>query len=299
MSILLENINVSAYQYQQAVIPHFRSICDPLFNLGVKWFGYIKIFGDGSYLLLAPCNNEFIKKYFLTIKSQGTSPTIQIESSPIGQSYHVMFPSNISLFNRNKDPVLHLLHTCDIWPVYAIYKNGLDFVEAYCFGMNKTDEYAPQFYFKNMLLLEHFCLYFAEKASDLIDHQDTKKLAYFDQKFTFITSHAEDEWTKNAEQFLNQTQLQRLHLIEKNYDILLSKRETECLRHLAFGKSAKEIGRTLNLSHRTIETYINKIKVKTGFNNKIDIINSYLKNAPCAELNYPQQKIKFALSYSF
>lgn len=52
----------------------------------------------------------------------------------------------------------------------------------------------------------------------------------------------------------------------------LSRRERECLSLLLEGKSAKQSGRVLNLSPRTIETYLDAIKQKFGCRTKLEII---------------------------
>ena len=52
----------------------------------------------------------------------------------------------------------------------------------------------------------------------------------------------------------------------------VSKREKECLYYLIRGMTAKEIGRALNLSPRTIEFYIENMKKKFSCHNRIDLI---------------------------
>lgn len=47
-------------------------------------------------------------------------------------------------------------------------------------------------------------------------------------------------------------------------EISLTQREAVCMVHIMKGKTAKEIGKEMNISHRTVETYIEKIKRKTG-----------------------------------
>lgn len=46
--------------------------------------------------------------------------------------------------------------------------------------------------------------------------------------------------------------------------IFMSQREVVTLYYLAKGMNAKEIGSILNVSSRTIEAYLDKIKVKLG-----------------------------------
>ena len=51
-----------------------------------------------------------------------------------------------------------------------------------------------------------------------------------------------------------------------------SKQETDILFHLVRGKTAKEIGKLLGLSHRTIEHRLEKIKIKAAVSSKSELI---------------------------
>jgi DNA-binding CsgD family transcriptional regulator len=53
----------------------------------------------------------------------------------------------------------------------------------------------------------------------------------------------------------------------------LTKRETDVLKCLLQGFSAKKIGLSLGISNRTAESYLNNIKLKLGCNKKSDIIS--------------------------
>ena len=55
-------------------------------------------------------------------------------------------------------------------------------------------------------------------------------------------------------------------------DVHLSRRERECLRLTGKGYTAKNIGRALKLSHRTVEEYLGNIKVKFGVKSKSELI---------------------------
>src|SRR3989338_10411783 len=56
-------------------------------------------------------------------------------------------------------------------------------------------------------------------------------------------------------------------------DLVFSRREVEYIYYLIRGLSAKQIGRVLNLSSRTIETHVYNIKKKIGGQKKSDIIS--------------------------
>ncbi|MBT4879889.1 MAG: helix-turn-helix transcriptional regulator [Alphaproteobacteria bacterium] len=58
----------------------------------------------------------------------------------------------------------------------------------------------------------------------------------------------------------------------------LTKREVECLQHLATGKIVKEVAQSLNLSPRTVDFYLKNIKEKTGCRSKSQLISLYFGN---------------------
>jgi DNA-binding CsgD family transcriptional regulator len=53
----------------------------------------------------------------------------------------------------------------------------------------------------------------------------------------------------------------------------LTKRETEILNYVVQGYSAKRIGQLLEISFRTVESYITMLKVKFRCNRKNDLIS--------------------------
>lgn len=57
----------------------------------------------------------------------------------------------------------------------------------------------------------------------------------------------------------------------------LTPREIEIVQYLCDGDSAKEVGKKLNLSYRTIETHRNNILRKLGFNSTAELIKYAIK----------------------
>lgn len=58
----------------------------------------------------------------------------------------------------------------------------------------------------------------------------------------------------------------------------LSKRETQCLFYILRGKMYKEIADIIHVSTRTVESYVESIKVKLNCHNKSEIIDKALAN---------------------
>lgn len=59
--------------------------------------------------------------------------------------------------------------------------------------------------------------------------------------------------------------------------VSLSKREWECLGKFAEGKAYKGVANALSLSPRTVETYLNQIKEKTGITSKAKLIDYFIE----------------------
>ncbi len=60
---------------------------------------------------------------------------------------------------------------------------------------------------------------------------------------------------------------------------LLSARQTEIATLVAAGKSSREIGETLHLSPRTVETHISAIFVKLGINSRVELVAAMFASA--------------------
>lgn len=61
----------------------------------------------------------------------------------------------------------------------------------------------------------------------------------------------------------------------------LSKQEKICLFYLSKGYTLKMIAKKLNISPKTIETYLERIKNKTNFETKAQLITAFSKSCQC------------------
>lgn len=60
--------------------------------------------------------------------------------------------------------------------------------------------------------------------------------------------------------------------------VRISEQQAVCLKHLSTGKTAKEIGREMDISYRTVEVYIAQLKEKLECDSSKELINIYLSN---------------------
>ncbi len=149
--------------------------------------------------------------------------------------------------------------------------HGITFVEPCAEGcefffigtaVGRTDVMAK--YLANLDLLERFLDYFREKAKPLIEEAMHHKII-IPGKFDVASKLFCIEDFKR-EDFLN-----ALSPIE------FTGRELECMRLLAKGYTQKMIAKALDISPRTVETYLNQVKGKTNSYSKGDLVKYLLK----------------------
>jgi DNA-binding CsgD family transcriptional regulator len=79
-------------------------------------------------------------------------------------------------------------------------------------------------------------------------------------------------------------QQNEFHLQINGEYIAISKRESQCLALLSQGKTAKEIAKKLDISHRTIETYYDKMREKTHSNTRMELLGKIENKLALKEL---------------
>ena len=60
-------------------------------------------------------------------------------------------------------------------------------------------------------------------------------------------------------------------------EIKFTNREKDCLRILAYGMTAKEIAREMDISPRTVEGYLQALRIKMGCSCKSQLVIKILK----------------------
>lgn len=268
---MINEINKYALRFNEATADRVKSLCAPLFNnAGVTHFGYLKILNDGRMLRLTN-NVEWTKKYFEKAYYN------DIDFYSMKNAPNSGFRLSLLVGKPEGNHCLALCNDYNVWNAIVLYEKFNNYCKHCFFGAHKDNIEAVNFYINNIPLLRKFLFYFEEEASDLLKNSNQKSLISTQVK---ICQNSLQEEQKN-EEILRQIYSQDSHGLPFSF----SKREAECLKYLLRGKSAKEIARTLDLSPRTVETYIVNIKQKTGNKRKSQIIDTFEKCNLINELN--------------
>jgi DNA-binding CsgD family transcriptional regulator len=161
------------------------------------------------------------------------------------------------------------------------FANGIDIcrvnneiLEAWTFIGTVNDTKLMNMHLQNCHILKQFISFFDTKFQAIIGNQSHIPFANF-KNGAIIRPENDINIVNDTNKFLRYLEQCNREICIRNNIIRFTKREFESLEHLAKGESVKEIAKNLNLSPRTIEEYINKIKYKTGYILKSDLIKLF------------------------
>jgi DNA-binding CsgD family transcriptional regulator len=260
--------NKEAFEYNQSVHKDLMIICKPLFaNLEVKNFRYMKMYSDYKYISLGT-NLNFIKAYLQYIDKPGEifEPANIFAQGFMSSSNlcHFLWPAQCK--KTAKDPLYNLVHEFNIWHGFTLSKVGHNYVETWSFTADKDATRLAQFYLKNASVFDCFVLYFDNKIQHVIKSMPKSALATFRSPFR-IKVYSDNISAEKIGNFFKQLDLSKF-LIGNNLTVYLTAKEIECLTYVALGSTAKQTGKILNISPRTVEVHLQSIKQKLSINYK-------------------------------
>lgn len=228
--------------------PDMREITKPLLSLGITYFGYSRYYNDGGRLWLCT-SSENVKSYYY----DGRYRMGNTECHPSSYRPQVVLWSTLP--NQH---VFQVAKQLKIDHGIFIIKPQQDCCEFLAFGTTPNNYQIINTYLTNMDFLNKFGDSFKEKARSLIKTGEENKI--------FLPYH------KNKLSSVNDTNLTSLFDYTSRTSPKLTLRQQSCVHLLLQGKTIKEIAICLNLSPRTIETYINNLKSKFKCQNKTQLI---------------------------
>lgn len=268
MSYFLISSPESAYKYNKDVIEKINLILKPLVdNFGIHLVTYRRFFNNGDLLHLSfdeSWMNHCVKYHHWT----SNSTVNRIIETPIEEKRTYVWTQH----PNSNDSVYGALYSFGFYNGATIYERNENSVEVWAFSAGKNNSKAELFYTKDFYILKRFMLYFQDKAKEILDTTDRSKLIPGNPELLLQKSK---ETSLALEKFIQETSIDKYFLKSTKGDFSISKREAECLFHLSQGKGLKEISSILSLSPRTVESYLNNVKFKTGCSSKSVLLKNY------------------------
>jgi DNA-binding CsgD family transcriptional regulator len=269
--MFVDDINYAAFDYNRAILTDLVDICEPILKGKITGFAYLRFLENGRYLNL--CTDLKWTEHCLKYVHDHDHILGREGNKAMEDNFHCFLWPTIS-----SDHLLNAVHDFDFWHGISIFKRIGHSLEIWAFATSRENHLMSNFYLNNIETIKDFIKLFNQKAKNIIDTNNCDKLGILKNAIDYSTDFNDHYISKQINQFLSAIDIKKYPLITQNKEIFLSVRENQCLNHLAFGKTAKEIGKELNISNRAIELYLKNIKNKLGCNSKFDMISIYKKS---------------------
>lgn len=239
-------------------IEYIYNLCKPLFESSkITHFCYIKVLFKKRVLILCS-DHKMAQAYF----------DQDITKNNDYQTF--LFPSKNMVYvfweTMKNNSFVETIKTNSICNGLNIYRED----EIFCFGTNKTNKNFVNEIISDLKLFDCFILYIKSSLKKIIDAYPRELLINIE---------------KNEFSNKNNTQHNTIKDIfaktKKFYftnEIYLTKRQTQVLVHLAYGKSFALAGYDMGLNVRTIEKYFSDIKTKLQCHSKPEAINLFFNS---------------------
>jgi LuxR family quorum-sensing system transcriptional regulator SolR len=258
----LNNLNYLALKFNEDTALLIEEICEPLFKyFGFTNFGYVKIDTSGKMLRVST-GLEWTKRYF-DAQYYNDMDFYSFDDIPINGSACRIHT------NQPKSGVYSELFDYNIWNIYTIYEKDIHYRHVYFFATSKENTPILDFYINKGIVLETFIAYFKERAAPWLVMNKSERLIKTQLQ---IHQTKAQEKASNIQQFLNDIE----SYIGKKSDELTI-REKECAKLLMEGYTSKETSRILQVSPRTVEFHIDKLKRKLKCHNKAQLIKTLIE----------------------
>ncbi len=225
-----------------------RRICDPLFsNTKLTFFEYNKSFSDYSRITVTT-NAQWVNTYYNSGYYTNGMHHHHVKTYRQGYNYwNSVGRNSVNLLARDG---------FDIDNGFTIIEPSLNVCEFYHFGSRAEERNTVNFYFNYINLLYKFIAYFKVEANNIISFYSERKI--------LLKKDTDENFSNNN----SSLDTYKLFPIKKFYFQLngeclyLTKREIDISTWVLKGKSNEEIGIILGISKRTVETHMERIKIK-------------------------------------
>lgn len=243
-------------------------ICLPLLHLNITYFGYARVNKNNEFTCIN--NNPDFSNYYLQHDYYNADVHLA-NTQELG--HHIMWdcvePTGKSKKLYEESVQFGVQHA---FTIVKKKENGIS--DFYHFANASPDKSINHTYLNHLDLLNIFIDYFHDKV-------DGTSLIHNTHEQTFsINENSASYSTLVTELPRNETRSHFISAIGQAYPeppsiSRLTNRELLCLELYSSGKTAKLIAEKLNLSRRTIETYLAKAKEKLHTNHKSALIEQY------------------------
>ena len=270
-------INKDPLEYNNSIAHILKDMAAPLLQTyNITTFSYLRFFKNGQIMHISN-QEKWLEHYIKTELYNDTNRyTREIRMVQRGEkNVFLRIPTSNYSFEK-------IMNDFGLCYGISIYQQCDDYIEMYGFATNISDPSIIEVYINNIKFLKRFAVSFKDKGKGLISPVNKMKLIVPDLPPQWGSLQPSRE---TQHKFLIDTTVKRFHISSKNF---LSFREAQALYYRLSGNSAKDIAKEMSVSPRTIETHLNKVKLKfeAAFGNSFSFKKASQKNCLNSIMEY-------------
>lgn len=263
-----------------------RDICRPLFEkTKLSSFNYARKYSDGSNFGLST-DPEWFREYYI----DKYYDDVDDHQNLVALKYQERIDGFRRFFRSQFDdcpagPPCRSQHGIDF--SLTMVSMTPEYYDCYYFGseVGKHTDELLSIYNQYPTIFSHFIFYFHDRAEGIIKELEkeknhilipSKKVVFEDnlERFTEQPNHSlsDDE----AKDLFNAFTNKKYRLTIGGDEFFLTLRETQTLSLWLKGNTVKQIAQHLNLSVSTVETHIEKLKIKLQYQTKSEIVKNVI-----------------------
>lgn len=245
---------------------HIKQICKPLQYLQTHLFTYMKNFHDGTQINISS-DPQWVDDYY----------SLRLHESSYFEGRPEQYASGFKWWHGGSDlPVF--THGRDYYNSHygiTLCQQVEDGCEFFFFSSGKENASMLDGYINNLDLLERFAVYFKEQAQSILRKCGKQRI---------VRQGNDKHIISEAEGVRRDMLLASVGVDFKDVSLLLQRftpltpRENECLDYLLKESTTSNIAAAMNISIRTAETHIERIKNKLHCRTKNELIIKLLSS---------------------
>ncbi|VEB33974.1 helix-turn-helix domain-containing protein [Legionella cherrii] len=220
-------------------------------GFGFNYFQYLRCFADGSINCLT--NNTGLFEYFQHIENEPVVFSSFENDHEKSHSYWFLWDEELP-----STPVQIAREKFNMHNGLTLVRRSKNYYDMIAVALPYEQENAGSFYLNKLKAIEQFTFDFELQNKELIQELNKNPVAlpeaYRDVNYKDIC--------------LTQG---RIPVIGRSGPTYLTVQELTCLRILLQGATHKQIAQFLELSPRTVDTYLLRIKQRTGYSSKLEM----------------------------
>lgn len=219
--------------------------------LGFNYFQYLRCFADGSISCLT--NDTRLFEYMQEIENPPVVYSSYEGEHESAHSYWFFWDEALPSM-----PVQLARERCQLHHGLTLVRRHKDYYDMIAVALAKEHPNPASFYLNKLKIIEQFIFNF--------ELENTQLLKLVNQHPLILPQQYRD--TNYQSMCLPQG---RVVVRGKTNQTYITAQELACLRLLLQGATQKQAAQCLDLSYRTVETYLQRVKQRTGFHSWTDI----------------------------